>query len=119
MLHLLAEQHPEPRPQPYAEAVARLASIRHALRLVEPFGAGPASDCDRDEAIACRWDDASEPRRRWFDKRGEKLVSATADGVEALLEQHKAGRTPHQAAAQELVDQIRRELAQVADVILA
>jgi len=119
MLHLLADSTPEPKPQAYAEAVARLASVRHALRLVEPFGAGPASDFHNDEEIAARWDDAGEPRRRWFDKRSEKLVAATADGVEALLNEHKAGRTPHQAAAQELVDQIRRELEQVANVVLA
>ena len=33
MLHILPDS--EPRPQAYAEAVTRLASIRHALRLVE------------------------------------------------------------------------------------
>jgi len=119
MLHLLADSTPEPKPQVYAEAVARLASVRHALRLVEPFGAGPASDFHQDAEIAATWDEAGEQRRRWFDRRSEKLVAATADAVEALLNEHKAGRTPHQAAAQRLVDQIRRELAEVANVVLA
>ena len=51
-------------PLPYAEAVSRLASVRHALRLVEPFGGGPASDLDDDDAIAAAWDGAGEARQR-------------------------------------------------------
>ena len=119
MLHLLADSAPETAPQPYAEAVARLASVRHALRLVEPFGAGPASDIGKDDALAANWDEASDARRRWFDRRSEQMVSATADGLEALLNEQKRGRQPHAEAAQALVDQIRRELAEVAGVVLA
>src|SRR6478735_11822171 len=60
MLHLLADRSPESRPQAYAEAVSRLASIRHALRLVNTLGDGPSDDLpDRDEAIASAWDDLS------------------------------------------------------------
>src|SRR4051812_20501312 len=55
MLHLLPESTPERQPLAYAEAVSRLASIRHALRLVEPFAGGPASDPSDDEAIASGW----------------------------------------------------------------
>src|SRR3954447_20932362 len=117
MLHLLADSTPEPKPQVYAEAVARLASIRHALRLVEPFGAGPASDLP-DDAIASAWDQAGEGRQRNFDRRPSQLVGATAAGVEALLTERNKGREAHQAASQHLVDEIRRELADVARVIL-
>jgi hypothetical protein len=46
------------------------------------------------------------------------LVGATAAGVEALLEERQKGREPHPLASQELVDQIRRELAEVSRVIL-
>ena len=122
MLHLLPDSAPEPQrpqvPEAYAEAISRLASVRHALRLVAPFGGGPASDVDGDATVACAWDDASEAKRRWFDNRSARLVGATAAGVEALLEERQSGREPHALASQELVEQIRRELAQVSRVIL-
>ena len=122
MLHLLPDSAPEPQrpqvPEAYAEAISRLTSVRHALRLVDPFGGGPASDADGDAAVACAWDEASEAKRRWFDNRSARLVGATAAGVEALLEERQSGREPHALASQELVEQIRRELAQVSRVIL-
>ena len=122
MLHLLPDSAPEPQrpevPEAYAEAISRLASVRHALRLVDPFGGGPASDVDGDAAVACAWDEASEAKRRWFDNRSARLVGATAAGVEALLDERQSGREPHALASQELVEQIRRELAQVSRVIL-
>lgn len=119
MLTLLPESAPQPRPEPYAEAVARLATVRHALRLVDPFGGGPASDVADDEAIAEAWDKADDARRRWFDARSGRLVEATAAGVEALLAEKQKGKEPHQEAAQVLVEQIRRELALVSKVVLA
>jgi hypothetical protein len=124
MLHLLPTPAPESNarsnPEPYAEAVSRLASVRHAIRLVEPFGHGPASDLpDDDREVAAAWDEAGESRRRHFDKRSAKLVGATAAGVEALLVSRQAGFEPHAEASKTLVDQIRRELADVARVVLA
>ena len=118
-MHLVPDFGPQSRPEPYAEAVSRLASIRHALRLVDPHGGGPASDWNQDEAIATAWDDAGEARQRSFDARSGKIVSATAAGVEALLVERQVGRTPNAEASRELVDQIRRELAEVARVVLA
>ena len=114
MLHLLPQSE---RPMAYVEAVSRLASVRHALRLVDPFGGGPASD-PGDEVIACAWDSAGEAKRRNFDARAERLVGATAAGVEALLIERQSGREPNAEASQALVDQIRRELADVARIIL-
>ncbi len=114
MLHLRPQS--EPRPLQYAEAVSRLASIRHALRLVEPFGAGPASD---DDAIASAWDDSGEVKQRLFDRRSGELVGATAAGLEALLDERREGREPNPEATQAMVDQIRRELQDVAGIILA
>ena len=114
MLHLLPDSGPRPRPEPYAEAVARLSSVRHALRLVDPFGGGPASDPEEDAAISDAWTNADESKRRWFDSRSERLVGATAAGVEALLAEKQQGREPNAEANRLLVDQIRRELADVA-----
>ena len=114
MLNLVPQPEPQPRPEPYAEAVARLATIRHALRLVDPYGGGPASDPAEDEAISAAWDEADEATRRWFDARSARLVGAAAAGVEALLGEKQKGREPNAEASQLLVEQIRRELADVA-----
>ena len=118
MLHLQPVPGSDERPEAYAEAISRLASVRHALRLVDPFGGGPASDVDSDAAVSSAWDEAGEPKRRWFDNRSARLVGATAAGVEALLDERQNGREPHPLASQELVEQIRRELAEVSRFIL-
>ena len=117
MLHLFADSLTETRPQPYAEAVARLASVRHALRLVNPYGAGPAPDTD--DVLAARFNDAGDAKRKLFDRRSERMVSATACGLEALLAERQNNREPHAEASRELVEQIQRELAEVARVVLA
>ena len=117
MLHLLPDS--EPRPRAYAEAVARLASVRHALRLVEPFGAGPASDPSNDEVLADGWDSAGEAKQRLFDRRSRGLVEATAAGVEALFAQAQEGRAANHEASEAMVAEIRRELAEVAGIVLA
>ena len=93
MLHLTAQPVPNESPLPYAEAVSRLASVRHALRLVEPFGAGPASDTS-DEAIAAAWNGAGETRQQLFDRRSERMIGAAAAGIEALLTQRQEGFEP-------------------------
>src|SRR4051812_43108595 len=109
MLHLLAEHSTESRPQPYAEAVSRLASVRHALRLVDTLGDGPSPDED-DAMLASAWDEAGEARQRCFDRRSARLVGTTATALEALLDERHKGREPNAEASQMLVDQIRREL---------
>jgi len=115
MLNLIPQPEFEPRPQAYAEAVSRLASIRHALRLVDGgCSAGPEDD----QAIASAWDQAGEARQRCFDRRSERLVGATAAGVEALVTERQAGREPHVLASQALVEQIRRELQEIAGVVI-
>lgn len=117
MLHLPAHPAHEP-PQAYSEAVSRLASVRHALRLVEPFGAGPASDTGDDEAIAAAWDTAGETKQRLFDRRSERMIGAAATAIEALLIERQEGREPHAAANQALIEQIRRELQEIAGIVL-
>lgn len=119
MLHLVPTPSPESDGRPYAEAVSRLASVRHAIRLVEPFGHGPASDPVDEDAVAAAWDEASLTRRHWFDRRSQQLVGAAAEGLEALLAVRQEDREPHGEASKALADQIRRELADVARVVLA
>ncbi|QIK79154.1 hypothetical protein G7077_09850 [Sphingomonas piscis] len=103
--------------EPYAEAVTRLASIRHALRLVDPF-AGPAPDEDGDCDIAAVWPTATEAKRSVFDTQSARTASGAAAGIEALLAARAAGFEPHQAASTALVDEIRRELDAVSRMML-
>ena len=117
MLHLSAQPVPEERPLAYAEAVSRLASVRHALRLVEPFGAGPAPDCS-DEVVAAAWEQAGEARQSLFERRSARMIGGAAAGIEALLAERQAGREPHAEASQALADEIRRELREVAGIVL-
>lgn len=120
MLHLFAQVPSQERPQqPYAEAVSRLASVRHALLLIGPFGSGPAPDEHEDGTIAAAWDRAGDTRRELFDRRSERLVGAAAAGIEALLVEHEEGREPNWAASDALIAEIRRELEEVAGIILA
>ena len=118
MLHLQPVPTTERTPEPYAEAVARLAGIRHALRLVDPCGGGPAPDEEDDQEIACAWNEAPHTRQRRFDAHSARLVGATAAGVEALLNEQQKGLKPHEEASKELVEEIRRGLSDVARLIL-
>ena len=118
MVHLQPTPAPETERKPYAEAVARLASIRHALRLVDTFGAGPSPDLDCGGRIAAAWDEAGEVRRGLFDRRSSATVQATAAGLEALMIEHRVGREPHAEASRAMVDQIRRELEEVSRIVL-
>ncbi|HSQ98874.1 MAG TPA: hypothetical protein VLM36_03050 [Sphingomicrobium sp.] len=119
MLHLLVQQPSENPALPYAEAVSRLASVRHALRLVEPFAGGPASDLPDDETIAESWAEAGEAKQVLFDRRSERMIGAAAVGIEALLTQSREGDEPHPAASKTLVEEIRRELREIAGIIAA
>jgi hypothetical protein len=118
MLNLIPQHEPEARPD-YAEAVSRLASVRHALRLVDSFAGGPADDLDVDEELAAAWPNAGEARHRCFDRRSARLVGTAATGIEALLSQRQKNREPHRAASETLVNEIRRELREVAGIVLS
>jgi hypothetical protein len=118
MLSLVPQHNFEPRPEAYAEAVSRLASVRHALRLVDGgFAAGPLDDLDSN--IAAAWPNAGEAKQRHFDRQSERLVATAAAGIEALLGERNRGREPHHDANRTLVDQIRRELRDIAGIVLA
>jgi hypothetical protein len=118
MLHLLPQHEPEAR-RDYSEPVSRLASVRHALRLVDGFAGGPADDLDSDEQVAAAWPQAGEARHRYFDRRSARLVGMAATGIEALLSQRQKNREPHRAASETLIAEIRRELRDVAGIVLA
>ncbi|HET6535892.1 MAG TPA: hypothetical protein VFG41_06880 [Sphingomicrobium sp.] len=118
MLHLLPQAAPEPQPVAYAEAVSRLAGIRHALRLVGGLGDGPTPDLPDDDALAAAWPHAGEAKQHSFDRRSERLVGSAATGIEALLNEREAGREPNAEASRALIDEIRRELKDIAGIVL-
>lgn len=102
---------PQPQPQlgaaPYAEAVARLASLRAALRLVDPAAtdASPA-----DEQIAAAWTTAGHASRRCFAARSERTIGAAAAGIEAVLAERSAGREPTPRSVERVAEEIRAGL---------
>ncbi|HEV2593909.1 MAG TPA: hypothetical protein VGU01_01765 [Sphingomicrobium sp.] len=117
MIHLVRQIEADPSPV-YAEAVARLASVRHALRLVDGgFSAGPEDDLHTE--VAAAWPETDEAKRRWFDRRSSRLVGSAAVGIEALLSERQMGREPNREASKTLVEEIRRELRSVAGIVLA
>src|SRR5689334_20871559 len=118
MQNPLPRSSPKPVPQAHAEVLSRLACVRHALRLVDPYGGGPAPDPEADEAIAAAWEAADETKRRRFDVRSGLLVGATVAGIGALIDERSQGAEPNAEASKALVEQIRRELQDVAKVIL-
>lgn len=118
MLHLQASREPQTQPpQPYAEAVARLASIRHALRLVEPHGGGPAPDPEADDAFGKAWHEAPAARRRCCDSRSGRVIAGTAAGLEALLAAGDACSAPNPAASRKLAEEIRAGLEEICAVL--
>ena len=113
MLHFVPVPQIDEPPVPYAEALARLASIRHALRLVDPFGGGPASDPSPDDEIGHAWTGASKAKARCFDGRTERTAGAAAAGIDALLSEREARRKPNEAASRRLAEEIRLGLEDV------
>ena len=111
MIHFLPESQPESSPAPYAEAVARLASIRQALRLVEQFEGEPRRPAidtgGGDDRIAALWPTARTATHRCFAARSERTAGAAAAGLEVLLSQRAEGGAPKSASVEQLADAIR------------
>ena len=91
---------------PYAEAVARLASIRQALVCVEQYAGGEVSDSMAEAKLAAGWPNASPAKRRVYDARSARIAAAAAAGLELIANSQEAGNEPHPAA----VERLKREL---------
>ena len=116
MLHLIPVADLAESPQPYAEALSRLASIRHALRMVDPFAGGPASDPEDgldDGEMARAWTAASKSKARCFDRSTARTASGAAAGLDAMLAERAAGRDPNTAAGRQVAEAIRHGLDDV------
>jgi hypothetical protein len=107
MIHFVPQPQPQLGAAPYAEAVARLASLKSALRLIDPA----ASDATPpEEQLAAAWTNASDSSRRCFAARSERTVGAAAAGIEAVLSERNAGREPSPRSVERLADEIRAGL---------
>ena len=107
MLHLVPEFAPDFEPKTYPEPVARLASLRNALRVVDLFGGGPASDFEDDDQLTARWESADEAARRCFDRRSAEMVAVATTGLELISERQKDGADVNPAAKQVIADELR------------
>ena len=86
----------------------RLASLRNALRAVDQFGGGPASDFDGE--LSERWDSAGEAARRCFDRRSAELVAVAGAGLDAVSVQREQGLDASVAALRVIGDELRAGL---------
>ena len=91
---------------PYAEAVARLASIRQALACVEQYSGEAPSDSMAEAKLAAAWPGASAAKQRVYDRRSARSAAAAAAGLEVLAALHEGGKEPHAQA----LDRLKREL---------
>jgi hypothetical protein len=91
---------------PYAEAVARLASVRQALACVEQFSGEQPSDSMAEAKLAAGWPVASPARRRCYDARSSRAAGAAAAGLEAIASLHDQGIQPHPVAVRRLKEQL-------------
>ena len=112
MIHFLPELQARELPAPYAEAVARLASIRQALACVEQVAGKHASHRDSEARLALGWPAASPPAQRCFNARSARVASAAA-GLEAIARQTDGGAAPNPAA----IERLEHELAAGLDSI--
>ena len=113
MLHFLPVVDADPvTPAPYAEAVARLASIRQALRLVDMTAGAPEAPTDSDFAEV--WPTAAPATIRAFEARTSRTANGAAAGLETMLELQADGRSANPAAVAILSEDIRDGLEEIA-----
>jgi hypothetical protein len=116
MLHLFAQAPaPQPSERLHPEPVTRLASLRNALRVVDDFGGGPASDMDA--KISERWESADEAARRCFDRRSSELVAVAAAGLDAVSFQRERGLDASVAALRVIADELKAGLVDLQRIL--
>ena len=108
MIHFIPESQEAASelPGPYAEAVARLASIRQALACVEQFAGEAPSESMAEAKLAAAWPGASPAKQRVCDARSGRVAASAAAALETLAAQHEAGKVPHPQA----LERLKREL---------
>ena len=113
MIHFLPESPANSLPAPYNDAVARLASIRNALRLVEPGSRETWQDADEDSRFESLWSGANDATRRCFDAASERTIDAATASLEAVLGGKSRGDEINPAAIQKVADRLREGLGEL------
>lgn len=114
MIHIFPESSPGgQQPQPYHDAVARLASIRNALRLVEPGSREAWQDGDEDRRFEGLWSCASDATRRCFAASSERTIDSATAGLEAVLGGKSHGDDINPVAVQRVADRLRDGLQEL------
>lgn len=113
MIHFLPD--PElttPADEPN-EAIARVRSIRQALRLVEMTEGAPPRAEEDELAVEGLWPFAADAVRRAFDQRSTRIANAAAAGIETLLECRSAGGQPNPIAIDLLAEHLEAGLRDI------
>jgi hypothetical protein len=114
MIHFVPDSASQPVQAPYAEAVARLAGLRQALRLVEDMaGMAPSPPANENQVATID----GEARKAWFDACSARAVAGSAAGLEAIAGLSAEGAQPHPAAAERLAFDIRERLEELGAVL--
>ena len=114
MIHFIPESPAPadalPEATPYAQAVARLASIQRALTCVSAMSGEPAPYRDSEARLALGFQGAPESTQRAFDQRSARAAAGAAAGLAAVATQAALGRTPNPAALAKLTAEIETDM---------
>jgi hypothetical protein len=113
MFQILSIEAAAEAPIAAGELASRMASLKRALRLLEPHGHGPSCDEDEFEAIELKHESA----RLCFDRRSERAVEAAAAGLDAVVTVRHQGLEPHPAAVDLVALAIRDGLAELSELL--
>ena len=118
MIHFVPESAvPAEISAPYAEAVARLAGLRHALGIVDPQARHePLFD---EQRLAASWHGAGRAAQRCFDRRSTQATATAAAGLEALLGARDSGGDANPVVRQRIADEIRAGLEDLSRLMRA
>lgn len=117
MIHFIPESPDSVATDPYAEAVARLAGLRHALGVIEEVGgfkAEPQADAP-DEPAA--WPTAGDAAKRLADRLTARAAAGAEAGLEALAQCRDNGQPLNAEALRCLADELRAELSSIERVL--
>lgn len=118
MIHFLPESPANALPAPYNDAVARLASIRNALRLVEPGSRERWQDADEDNRFERLWSGANEATKRCFNAASERTIDSATASLEAVLGGKARGDEINPAAIQKVADRLRDGLSELETLLV-
>ena len=91
---------------PYAEAVARLASIRQALACVEQFSGEAQSDSMAEAKLAAAWPGASAAAQRVYDARSTRTAAAAASVPCPASQEYSKAYLHHLIRADEILGKV-------------